>query len=132
MSLPALVSADDTDVPQAGERRSTDLFEAADGSGNVYRSRGPATVSVVYPLTVLDSRALRQTLVVRVEHDDDEGFVMSHGKLRIWGGGNTVFEAFKDFEATFLALRQSYESTPPQEMTPDAEAYLQELRSYLA
>ena len=131
MSALALVSADEHhEEVELGN--PSDHLQSADSneSANSKPRRGPATIAAVFPLNRFGDTELQRPLVVSVEYDDTD-IVMCHGKLRIWGAGKDVYEAYEDFKRSFLEIVRSYSETPPEQMTPGAVAYLKDLRSYL-
>lgn len=131
MSAPALVSASEYGAHVGGEVQVNDGLQSADGDGrHIAQKRGPATLAAVFPINRIGAQELVAPLVVRVEWDASE-VVMCHGKLRIWGSGDSAYAALEDFGKTFLAVVRSYEETPESEMTDRALAYRQELRAYL-
>ena len=86
--------------------------------------------SVVYPVWRLDRLSLRKPIVVTIEHDDGQ-IIVSSEALRIWGTGETKYEALADFGRTFLELLNTYANTPADEMTQGATLYLRQLESFL-
>lgn len=136
-ALAALVSADsdlEVDAPVVYRLSGVDVrFESAAGESerSARDARAPATLAVLYPLNRLGLRPLRRPMVVSVERDDAD-VVMSNSRLRIWGVGDSIYDALEDFSKTFTEVLRSYENTPHDQMTEGAVTYLQELRSYLA
>jgi hypothetical protein len=86
--------------------------------------------SVVYPVWRLGRLSLRRPIVVTVEHDEDQ-IIVSSEALRIWGSGETKYDALADFGRTFLELLNTYANTPAGEMTQGATRYLRQLESFL-
>lgn len=105
--------------------------------GNVIRLRDVLFVQRPLRLPVWGLEAfggqlrLKNALLLHLEPDED-GVLLGSPDLRMWGSGGNMFEALNDFSETFVNVLRSYEATPPDQLTPDAVAYLRLLQSLVA
>ena len=73
-----------------------------------------------------------RALMVELEDDDGGGALLGSPELRMWGSGANPFEALHDFSETFVSVLTSYEATPSEKLTRDADEYLRSLQSLVA
>ena len=87
-----------------------------------------------------DYRLFRQTIsnsskkltfkkpIVVVMEEDPGLLIFTHEPTRIFGTGETVREALKDFEDTFIRIYFSYVETPVEQLTAEAVAFTEQLK----
>ncbi len=66
--------------------------------------------------------------IVIVMEEDPDLVIFTHEPTRIFGAGETVRDALKDFEDSFIRIYLSYEETPVEELSIGAIAFSDRLK----
>jgi hypothetical protein len=126
----------DAKMPPGDVEAQEDEWVAAEGaSASQWQMRVPRRSAFqriprsVYPIWRINNHELQRPVVVSVESSEVEVIVDS-ADLRIWGSGQDVYEALRDFLGTFATIIDSYVHAPEEGMTRDALRYRDLLRSY--
>lgn len=134
MNASAAVLVDSSAFEHPVDVRSDDSglvpSESWQWSENVPSRAGRLAPHAIYPIWRIAGQELRSPIVVTVEQADGEVLINSP-RLQIWGVGDEIYSALRDFLQTFQSIRESYENTSADQMTEDAIRYREQLRSFL-
>lgn len=139
----ALADAEDEWTP----RDEAELQEMAfEGAMIIYTSHGHVRWKSVesrqpaarpegpVPLWSVEAHGERLTfsraLLLMIE-EEDGGVLIGSPERRMWGAGDDVYSALRDFSETFVSVLRSYEAAAPADLSEDAQEYLASLRGLI-